>query len=161
MNACITRVPEGGSGCGEEGDIPVLSAIFKWFVSHVWGALNLWEACFSPALVFHLLSCFLHVILCNFPLLLPVLICLYAHKRPGFWEKSGKGTTTTWWLNNNIANGQWSDSSLSQEYLRAYWCRMWWLFFSFLSAGISYTDFPRIWMHFYSFSDLMTILISD
>lgn len=35
MNACITRVPEGGSGWGEEGDIPVLSAIFKWFVSHV------------------------------------------------------------------------------------------------------------------------------
>lgn len=35
MNACITSVPEGGSGWGEEGDIPVLAAIFKWFVSRV------------------------------------------------------------------------------------------------------------------------------
>lgn len=66
----------------------VCVSMFKWFVS-LTCEIHLLEASFSSSLPFPSLF---------YPMLkfLPSLfICLYVHERPGYWAKSGQGSTLT------------------------------------------------------------------
>lgn len=65
----LMSVPEGGSGWGEE---TVRVCSFKWFVS--------------------LMDEMLQFILPDFTLL-ALLVWLHAHRKPGYWEKSGRDTS--------------------------------------------------------------------